>query len=217
MEKRIWDSKKSLVQWLALSGVIGTAAYFLHVVVGKMNYPGYSSLAQAISDLTAADSPSREIASAFSTIYGLFTVTAMTLLCVFFQNRVNKVFRMGIYLFAIMQWVTAVGYTLFSLSTSGYAGMFQDVMHVVVTVAVVLLSIASMILLAVGAIKSGAHKLFGIFTIAALVIMAAGSIGTGAAPIEYFGVAERVSVYSVVVYSGFLPVFAFCFSANTNE
>ena len=206
--------KRSLIQWLALSGVIGMAFYFLHVVIGKMNYPGYSSLAQAVSDLTAADSPSREIASALSAIYGLFTVTGVTLLCVFFQNKVNKVFRAGIYFFALMQWVSAVGYTLFSLSTSGYAGAFQDVMHMVVTAAVVFLSIASMILIAVGAIKSGEYKVFGIFTVAVLVIMAVGSIGTGAVPREYLGAAERVSVYSVVVYSGVLSVFAFGFTKN---
>lgn len=200
---------KNRVQWLALMGVVGTIFYFLHVILGEINYPGYNSLAQAVSDLTAATAPSREIASAYSTVYALFTVTACTLLCVFYQGRVNRVFRLGIYLFTIMEWTSAVGYTLFSLSGSGYAGTFQDIMHIVVTAFVVLLSIASMILIAVGCFRSKVHKLFGIFTIAVLGIMALGSIATGVVPLEYFGVAERLSVYSVVVYSVALSLFTF--------
>ena len=57
---------KNRVQWLALMGVVGTIFYFLHVILGEINYPGYQPLAQAVSDLTAATAPSREIASALS-------------------------------------------------------------------------------------------------------------------------------------------------------
>ena len=31
--------KKDRVQWLALMGVVGTIFYFLHVILGEMNYP----------------------------------------------------------------------------------------------------------------------------------------------------------------------------------
>ncbi len=41
-----------------------------------------------------------------------------------------------------------------------------------------------------------------------LALMFVGSIGIGALP-AYFGVAERFSVYSVVLYSAALAVFAF--------
>lgn len=204
--------KRTRMQWLVLVGLVGTLFYFLHVILGKLYYPGYSSLAQAVSDLTAANAPSREIASTYSRVYGLFNVTACTLFCVFFQDRVNKVFRIGIYLFAVMQWISAVGYTLFPLSESGYAGAFQDVMHVVVTAFVVLLSIISMILIAVGCFKSKAHKSFGVFTIVILGVMAIGSIGIGVVPLEYIGLAERLSVYSIVIYNAVLSLFTFGYS-----
>lgn len=42
---------------------------------------------------------------------------------------------------------TAAGYSMFPLSDSGYAGTFQDQMHILSTVFVVLLSIVSLILL----------------------------------------------------------------------
>ena len=109
-ETRTWRGKKKRVQWLALLGVVGTIFYFLHVILGEINYPGYNPLAPAVSDLTAATAPSRDIASAYSTVYTLFTVVACTLFCVFYQERVNRVFRLGIYLFAVMEWASAVGY-----------------------------------------------------------------------------------------------------------
>ena len=39
-----------------------------------------------------------------------------------------------------MEWISAVGYRMFPLSDSGYAGAFQDVMHMAVTALVVLLA-----------------------------------------------------------------------------
>lgn len=60
------------------------------------------------------------------------------------QGQKTKLLRIGIYLFAIMEWISAVGYRMFPLSSSGYAGAFQDVMHMVTIALVVLLSIVSL-------------------------------------------------------------------------
>ena len=56
----------------------------------------------------------------------------------------SKLPRTGVYLFAVMEWISAIGYRMFPLSSSGYAGAFQDAMHMTVTAAVVLLSIVSL-------------------------------------------------------------------------
>ena len=48
-----------------------------------------------------------------------------------------------------MEWISAVGYRMFPLSDSGYAGAFQDVMHMVTTALVVLLSIVSLTMIIV--------------------------------------------------------------------
>lgn len=201
--------KKTFTQWLTLLGVVGVLFYFLHVLFGRINYPGYNALKQAVSDLTATTSPSREIAAPLSTVYAIFTAAACTVLCIFFQGKEQRIFRIGIYLFAIMQWLSAVGYTLFPLSDSGYSGQFQDIMHMVVTGFVVPLSITSMILIAVGCLKNKMNKAFGVLTIVVLGMMAVGSISTGIVSPECFGVPERISVYSIVVYTGLLSIFAF--------
>lgn len=61
--------KRSLINWLCLSGVISVVFYILHDVVGGMNYPGYNFMSQAVSDLTATDAPSFITASGYVTIY----------------------------------------------------------------------------------------------------------------------------------------------------
>ena len=63
------------------------------------------------------------------------------------QGQKTRRLRAGVYLFAIMEWVSAIGYRMFPLSDSGYAGAFQDVMHMVVTALVVLLSIVAVSLI----------------------------------------------------------------------
>ena len=199
--------KRTRIQWLALIGAIGTVFYFFHIIFGKLSYPDYSAMAQAVSDLTATTAPSREVASYFTGLYASFSIAAFVLLCVFYQDRMNKAFRIGIYLFTAMHLTSAIGFV--PLSEPGYEGALQDVIHVVATAFVVLFSIASMIFIAVGCIKSKTYKAFGIFTITVLGIMALGSIGTGIVPIEYFGIPQRVSVYSVVIYSAVLSLFTF--------
>lgn len=201
-----------LVRLLSLSGVLAAVFYFLHVYYGIQNYPNYSSMSQAVSDLTATDAPSFVIASRFSALYSMFAVLGCTFLCLIVTDQINKTFRLGIYLYTIMNWVSSIGYTLFPLSGKGYQGTFQDIMHFyVVTIAVVLLSIVSLILIFIGGRRNKETKAIAILGLVALLLMFLGSIGTGVAPKEYFGVLERFSVFSVVIYTALLGLFGYTY------
>ena len=201
-----------LVRLLSLSGVVAAVFYFLHVYFGIQNYPDYDSLSQAVSDLTATDAPSFVVASRFSSLYSLFAVVGCTFLCLIVANQINQTFRLGIYLYTIMNWVSSVGYTLFPLSGQGFQGTFQDIMHFyVVTIAVVLLSIISLILIFIGGRRHKATKIIAILGLVALLSMFLGSIGTGIAPKAYFGLFERFSVFSVVFYTAMLGLFGYTY------
>lgn len=201
-----------LVRLLSLSGVLAAVFYFLHVYYGIQNYPNYSSMSQAVSDLTATDAPSFVVASRFSALYSMFAVLGCTFLCLIVTDQINKTFRLGIYLYTIMNWVSSIGYTLFPLSGKGYQGTFQDIMHFyVVTIAVVLLSIVSLILIFIGGRRNKETKAIAILGLVALLLMFLGSIGTGVAPKEYFGVLERFSVFSVVIYTALLGLFGYTY------
>jgi hypothetical protein len=203
---------KKWVRILSLSGVLAAVFYFLHVYYGAQNYPNYSHLSQAVSDLTAADAPSFLIASRFSALYSIFSIIGSTSLCLIVSNQVNKTFRLGIVFYAVMNWVSGIGYTLFPLSGKGFQGTFQDIMHFyVVTIAVVLLSIVSLVLTFIGGRRHKDTKLIAILGLVALLFMFVGAIGTGAAPDTVFGLFERFSVFSVVIYTALLGWFGFTY------
>lgn len=202
-----------LVRLLSLSGVVAAVFYFLHVYYGTQNYPNYNSLSQAVSDLTATDAPSFVIASRFSALYSMFAVLGCTFICLIVSNQINKTFRLGIYLYTIMNWISSIGYTLFPLSGRGCQGTFQDIMHFyVVTIAVVLLSIVSLVLIFIGGRRNRETKAIAILGLIALLLMILGSIGTGVAPKEYFGVFERFSTFSVVIYTAILGLFGYTYN-----
>lgn len=204
----------SFLHLLSLTGVVAAIFYFLHVHFGIQNYPNYNSLEQAVSDLTAIDAPSFIIASRYSALYSLFSVLCCTILCLIIAEHPNKTFRLGIYLYTAMNWISSIGYTLFPLSGQGFQGSFQDIMHLyVVTISVVLLSIVSLILIFTGGRRHKGTRLVAILGLIALLSMFFGSIGTGVFPKEVFGVFERFSVYSVVIYTAILGVFGYLYRA----
>lgn len=203
-------TKKSLINYLALfSGIVSAVFYLLHDIIGAANYPGYNWTSQAVSDLTATDAPSFAIAGGLSHAYGIFSCLCCALLCIIVQTSKQKSLRLGIYLFAIMNAISAIGYSLFPLSGAGYDGSVQSFIHIyIVTIAVVLLSIVSLILIAVGAFKTK-RKALGYLAIAALVLMFIGAVGSGNVPQDIFGVFERFSTYSAVVFTSILGVYGF--------
>jgi len=185
------------------SGLLCALFYLLHDVIGAMNYPGYDAMRQAVSDLTATDAPSFAAAIGYSSVYGIFSILCCVLLCLLVREE-SKGIRVGIYLFTAMNLVSAIGYSLFPLTSSGYDGSMQSFVHVyILTILVVLLSIASLLALAYFGIKGG-RKVLGIAAIIAFVAMMFGAVGSQALPQDVFGLVERFSTYSAVVFTAFL-------------
>jgi hypothetical membrane protein len=194
----------NLIKVFSLFGVMGVFFYFLHVLLGTLFYEGYDPMAQAISDLTASNSPSKNIARPFSFFYGIFTVIFSMSFFVYFKRKINKCVTFGAGFFCIMTMISFFGYTFFPLSESGYAGTFQDIMHMVVTIAVVLLTIISLILFIIGFFKTRNNKPLGIISLCIFLLLLTGAILLNIFPKELFGIAERINVYSIVIYTGIL-------------
>ena len=201
--------KRKLINWLCLTGIISLIFYILHDVLGSINYSGYNWTRQAVSDLTATDSPVYSISHSLSLVYGVFSCLCSLLVCILVKKEEKKTLRLGVYLFTTMNFISAIGYSLFPLSSKGYDGSFQSFMHVyVITIAVVLLSIISLILISVGAFKSK-KKLLGTLSIVALLLMFFGAAGSGILPKSVFGIVERFSTYSAVVFTAILGIYGF--------
>ncbi|MBR0513369.1 MAG: DUF998 domain-containing protein [Clostridia bacterium] len=192
--------------WACVCGILSVVFYLLHDIIGAVNYPGYQWTKQAVSDLTALDAPSFPVARALSGIHGIFTGICCAFLCVMLSNA-RKSLKAGIFLFTAMHGISAIGYSLFPLSGSGYDGSVQSFIHVyVVTILVVLLSIVSLILIAAGSFRDH-RKALGFLSLAALVCMFFGAAGNAILPKEIFGIVERFSTYSAVVFTGILGIY----------
>ncbi|MDR0302285.1 MAG: DUF998 domain-containing protein, partial [Treponema sp.] len=190
----------------SLFGAIGVIFYFLHIVFGSIFYEGYNPFAQAISDLTASNSPSKNIASLLTFIYGIFSVIFTFLFFIYFRKKINKMISSGSCFLFIMNVISSFGYSLFPLSTAGFNNTFQDKMHVVVTGLVVAFTILALIFLGFGFIKTREYKYMGIISLCTFLLLIFGVILLNIVPKEYFGAAERINVYSIVIYTGILSL-----------
>ncbi len=202
--------KKTLTQKLGLLGIVSFLSYAAAVIFAPLAYPGYDPLAQAVSDLSAANAPSLALWNQLSALYNACEVVCATVVCVGIGGRKTRLLRAGVYLFAVMEWVSAVGYRMFPLSDSGYAGAFQDVMHMVVTALVVLLSVVSLTVIIVAGARSGSCRSYGVCAGIALGMMLVGAVGVKLVPAEYFGIAERFSVFAATGYNAALGIHLFC-------
>lgn len=196
--------KKSFVQKLGWLGIISFLSYTAAVIFAPLAYPGYDPLSQAVSDLSAANAPSLALWNSLSAPYNVCEVLCAVIVCIGIQGRKTKTLRTGIYLFAAMEFISSVGYRMFPLSDSGYAGKFQDAAHIAVTAIVVLLSIISLIFIIIAGVKSRDCRLFGIFAGVALAMMLVGALGMKIVPAAYFGAVERFSVFAATGFNAFL-------------
>lgn len=198
--------KKNFLNYCGLFGVVALLSYTAAVVFSPLAYPGYDWMAQAVSDLSAANAPSLRLWNQLSCLYNVCTLVCAMMVCAGIQGRKTKLLRVGVYLFTLMDWVSAVGFGMFPLSDSGYAGTFQDQMHIFSTVVVVLLSIVSLILTIIAGVKDKGCRSYGIFAGIALLMMMVGALGMNIVPKEYFGVVERFSVFAATGYNAVLGV-----------
>ncbi len=202
--------KRTLINWFGLFGVVALLSYTAAVVFSPLAYPGYDWMEQAVSDLSASNAPSKMLWGQLSSLYNICGIISIMMVCVFIRGKLNKAIRIGIYLFAVMNFISSIGYAMFPLSESGNAGTFQDIMHVyVVTVLVVLLSIVSLIVIMIGGYRDKNYRSIAIWATIALLLMFAGAIGTNIVPKQYFGIVERFSVFAATGYNAVLGIYLF--------
>ena len=198
--------KKNFMNYCGLLGIVALLSYTVAVVFSPLDYPGYNWMAQAVSDLSASNAPSLGLWNQLSSLYNICTLICAMMVCAGIQGKGSRLLRTGIYLFTTMEWISAVGFSMFPLSDSGYAGTFQDKMHILSTILVVLLSIVSLVTLIIAGVKRKEYRSFGVFAGIALGMMLVGALGMNIVPKEYFGVVERFSVFAAVGYNAVLGI-----------
>ena len=198
--------KRTLVNYLGLLGLVSLVSYAAAVVFAPRAYPGYDWLSMAVSDLSAESAPSRTLWNQLSALYMPCGIVCCTVSCIAVAGKYNPELRIGIYLFAVMNWVSAVGYAMFPLTDAGTPNGFQNAMHLVVTGAVVALSIGSLVLIILGGCIQKQCRSLGGWAAAALLMMMFGAVGVNLLPSGYFGLAERFSTFAAVGFNAVLGI-----------
>ena len=201
--------KKTFIQVLGLTGIVSLLSYTAAVAFSPLAYPGYDRLSQAVSDLSAANAPSLGLWNRLSALYNVCEVLCAVIVCVGLQGEKTKLLRTGVYVFAAMEFVSAVGYRAFPLSDSGFGGETQDVMHIVVTVIVVVLSVVSLTIIIVAGAKDKGCLSYAICAAVALAAMLVGALGMKLVPAAYFGVVEWFSVFAATGFNAALGLHLF--------
>ena len=203
---------RKLINWLGLTGVIAFISYTLAVVISPTAFPGYNWMEKAVSDLSAENAPSRMLWNQIAALYNVCSVVCATCVSIYISERKisTKLFRIGMHLFTIMNWISNVGYAMFPLADSGKEiASFQEIMHIVVTAAVVPLSIVSLVCLIIAGFRRSGIRGIGIWSAVALLMMMIGAIGQKAVPPQYFGIIERFSVFAAVGFNAICGIYLF--------
>lgn len=190
---------------LGILGIVSLLSYTAMVVFSPLAYPSYDWLSMAVSDLSAEGAPSQALAGQLNALYGPCGLVCVMAVWVGAAGCRSKALKTGISCFATMEWVCSVGYTLFPWVSGASSSHPQNVMHMIVTALVVVLSLASLVLVAVGAGKEQMRSL-RVWAVICLLAMMIGPIGTALLPKAAFGLFERFSTFSAVIFNAVLGV-----------
>lgn len=194
------------LRMLGILGIISLLSYTAMVVFSPLAYPGYDWLSMAVSDLSAEGAPSEELAGQLNALFEPCGLVSIMAVCVGAAGCKSKVLKLGIYFFEAMEWACNVGYSLFPWVKDAPSSNPQNVMHLAVTVLVVVFSLVSLVLVAIGA-RGEKIETLSIWAIVCLAAMLIGPIGTALLPKAVFGLFERFSTFSAVVFNGVLGIF----------
>ena len=201
--------RRTLTNYLGLLGIVSLVSYTAAVVFSPLAYPDYHWLSQAVSDLSAEVAPSRTLWNQLSALYMPCGIVCCTVSCIAVAGKYNKILRLGIYLFAVMNWVTAVGYAMFPLTDAGTPNGFQNIMHLVVTGAVVVLSILALALMIYSGYFQRQCQSLGLWAGVALFLMILGALGVNLLSSAYFGLTERFSTFAAVGFNAVLGIYLY--------
>jgi hypothetical membrane protein len=193
---------------LGICGLISLLSYTAMVLFSPLAYPGYDWKSMAVSDLSAEGAPSQALAGQLNALYGPCGIVSIMAVCVAVAIYKSKIFKTGIFCFAAMEWISDVGYKMFPWVKDASNSHPQNVMHLIVTALVVIFSLAALILIAIGAKKEGISSL-QLWSGICLAAMLLGPLGTALLPKSVFGIFERFSTFSAVIFNAVLGMYLF--------
>jgi hypothetical protein len=183
---------------LLACGVLSSLLYAAMLIFVPLRWPGYSSAAQAVSELSAIDSPTRSLWVPFGALYTvLVSAFGVGVLLAAGKQRALRVAGSVLVIYGIL------GLFWPPMHLRGTQPTLTDTLHVVFSVATVLLMLSA---IALGAAALGkAFRAYSIATLAVFVLfgtltfLQAPRIAANL-PTPWLGVWERVNIGAFLVW-----------------
>jgi hypothetical membrane protein len=201
-------SGSTVRQVLLACGILSSLLYVATDVLGGMRYEGYSFTSQAISELMAIGAPSEALVDPLFITYG---VLALAFGVGVFREGAGRSRAMRI-TGALLIGYAAIGFmgpTFFEMHQRGAGGSASDAPHVVLTGALVLLTLLA---IGFGAFALGTRfRVYSFATLLTVVVLGALTAPYGARlaagqPTPGFGIVERVNIYSSMAWVAVLAI-----------
>jgi CubicO group peptidase (beta-lactamase class C family) len=195
-------------QVLLACGILSSLLYVATDVLGGMRYPGYSFTSQAISELMAIGAPSEAFVDPLFITYGVLALAFGVGVFLEGAGRSRALRTAG----ALLSGYAVVGFagpTVFEMHQRGAGGADGDAPHIVLTGALVLLTLLAM---SFGAFALGKRfRIFSFATLLTLIVLGALTAPYGARlaagqPTPGFGIVERILIYSSLLWVAVLAI-----------
>jgi hypothetical protein len=190
----------TVIKALLVCGILSSLLYVGTDILAAMQYEGYSYINQAISELSAIGAPTRPLWVAMGFLYNPLVIAFG--IGVWLSAGPKRSLRVaGIFL--IVYGALGLSAFLFPMNLREAEKTLTDTMHIILTGVTVLLTV---LFIGFGSGARGkAFRLYSIATILTLLVFGALAgmqgprIGAGL-PTPWFGVIERVCVYSPLLW-----------------
>jgi len=198
------SGKVLLKKILLISGILSSLLYVAMNIFVPMQYDGYSSITQTISELSAIGAPTRPLWVFWGFLYTLLVVAfGWGIWLSAAQSHILRVMGGLILIYGVLGlgWPFAPMHQREMLAAGG--GTLSDTMHIVFSVVTVLL-----MLLAIGFGAAAFGRRFRLYSIATLVILIVFGILTGLEapgidanlPTSYIGIWERINIGAFLLW-----------------
>ena len=191
---------------LLICGILSSLLYAGTDLLGGLRYPGYSFTSQAISELMAVGAPSETFVDPLFLAYGVLAL--LFGIAVYREGGRSRALRIAGVLLIAYAGVGFTGPVFFEMHQRGDAAAGSDAPHIILTAALVLLTLGAM---GVAAFALGKRfRIYSIVTLVTVVVLGVASAPYGARlaegePTPGFGIVERLNVYSSLLW---IAVFA---------
>lgn len=208
MKKNVMN--ESVVAVFLWSGIIAFLSYIAYASIGNYLWTEYDPITTDISSLGAIGAPNQMALAPYLMIYGImFLLFVFTFAFWSFYKNYPFLLKAGSLLLIVMAVISKFGYGMFPLEGNKEVMTFQNGMHILVTIAVVFLSIGALLMISFGYKKMEETKWFGsvllILTVVFILFGATNPIGMNMGW-NILGLTERLAIYSLHAILGLIGI-----------